>query len=606
MFSIPSWLRSRPSQPHPKAGRYRPRIERLEDRTVPTVLTVTSLADSGPGTLRQEIVLANFFNQGGTIVFAPALAGGTISLTSVGNQAAGPSALGVVSAITIQGSGQTITRGAGNMRLFFVSPTGSLTLQNLTLSNGLAKGGNGANGGGGGAGMGGAVFSQGMLSLTGCTLVGNQAVGGDGGDGGAGGGGGMGGDANGSTGGPPNGGSNGGNGSFGGGGGGSPFTVAGAGGFGGGGGACHSGGSNNMGGAGGFGGGGGGASGTNSSVGAGGFGGGNGGGSPFAVGGGGGGGLGGAVFNDAGTVSLLNCTLTANAAHGGNGDSGFGASAGGSGLGGALFALNGSLSVTFCTLAGNLVTAGSGSGGSPQAQGGALESQQQFAPTSLFDSIFANSSGGPDVVINGGLVSGDHNLIRSGTGVPASLIVSTADPLLGTLQNNGGPTPTLALLAGSPAIDAAGTTGVPAIDQRGFLRPAGPAADLGAFEFGAIPPSANGPASSLTGDVTSLVQATFTPMRKHKGIRRHLRLTNVGAIPIAAPLTVVLGKLPAGVRLLNRTGVTGKGKAMRFFVVLDLSGPLSPGQAAGIDLLFNAAPGRGLRLQRAVAGASTL
>lgn len=54
-------------------------------------------------------------------------------------------------------------------------------------------------------------------------------------------------------------------------------------------------------------------------------------------------------------------------------------------------------------------------------------------------------------------------------------------PLLAVLADNGGPTHTLALLAGSPAIDAAGNV-CPSIDQRGLARPARTACDAGAFE----------------------------------------------------------------------------------------------------------------------------
>ena len=46
--------------------------------------------------------------------------------------------------------------------------------------------------------------------------------------------------------------------------------------------------------------------------------------------------------------------------------------------------------------------------------------------------------------------------------------VNPIDPKLGPLENNGGPTKTHALLAGSPAIDQGDNTGVPATDQRGF------------------------------------------------------------------------------------------------------------------------------------------
>jgi hypothetical protein len=63
--------------------------------------------------------------------------------------------------------------------------------------------------------------------------------------------------------------------------------------------------------------------------------------------------------------------------------------------------------------------------------------------------------------------------------------------VLGPPQDNGGPTQTHALLAGSPAIDAVADctdfAGIPVpTDQRDVARPQGPACDIGAFEF--IPP----------------------------------------------------------------------------------------------------------------------
>src|SRR5207244_11402345 len=48
-----------------------------------------------------------------------------------------------------------------------------------------------------------------------------------------------------------------------------------------------------------------------------------------------------------------------------------------------------------------------------------------------------------------------------------TLFRSDVNPLLGPLQNNGGPTPTMALLPGSPALDAGNNTNAPAFDQRG-------------------------------------------------------------------------------------------------------------------------------------------
>jgi hypothetical protein len=65
---------------------------------------------------------------------------------------------------------------------------------------------------------------------------------------------------------------------------------------------------------------------------------------------------------------------------------------------------------------------------------------------------------------------------------PGDLVV--ADAMLGPLQDNGGPTETHDLLAGSPAIDAGSVDcPPPATDQRGAARPQGAACDIGAVEY---------------------------------------------------------------------------------------------------------------------------
>ncbi|TAH28479.1 MAG: T9SS C-terminal target domain-containing protein [Cytophagales bacterium] len=61
------------------------------------------------------------------------------------------------------------------------------------------------------------------------------------------------------------------------------------------------------------------------------------------------------------------------------------------------------------------------------------------------------------------------------------------NPLIGTLSDNGGPTQTIPILAGSPAINAG--NGCPSTDQRGASRVG--ACDIGAFEFGTITSSCN-------------------------------------------------------------------------------------------------------------------
>jgi hypothetical protein len=87
------------------------------------------------------------------------------------------------------------------------------------------------------------------------------------------------------------------------------------------------------------------------------------------------------------------------------------------------------------------------------------------------------------------------NLISDGSGCDLTVVsgdqvgttATPIDPLLSPLQDNGGLTQTHALLAGSPAIDAAsGDCPPPATDQRGVARPQGAKCDIGAFELIAI------------------------------------------------------------------------------------------------------------------------
>jgi hypothetical protein len=67
--------------------------------------------------------------------------------------------------------------------------------------------------------------------------------------------------------------------------------------------------------------------------------------------------------------------------------------------------------------------------------------------------------------------------------------MNNTSALLGPLADNGGPTLTMTLLPGSPAIDAGDTGVMPTTDQRGFPRPAGAGADIGAYEFGSVMPT---------------------------------------------------------------------------------------------------------------------
>src|SRR5262249_53100740 len=89
---------------------------------------------------------------------------------------------------------------------------------------------------------------------------------------------------------------------------------------------------------------------------------------------------------------------------------------------------------------------------------------------------------GPDIW--GHITSQGYNLIGSIRDVSnlAECDILDANPLLGPLQNNGGPTQTIALLPGSPAVDAGDNSSAPATDQRGLPRIVGGIIDIGAFE----------------------------------------------------------------------------------------------------------------------------
>ncbi len=92
--------------------------------------------------------------------------------------------------------------------------------------------------------------------------------------------------------------------------------------------------------------------------------------------------------------------------------------------------------------------------------------------------------------INGGILSSSgYNLDSDNTcGLASAGDMPNTNPMLGPLQDNGGPTFTHALLAGSPAIDTGSNTACPATDQTGSQRPMDGDADgiftcdIGAFE----------------------------------------------------------------------------------------------------------------------------
>jgi CSLREA domain-containing protein len=259
------------------------------------------------------------------------------------------------------------------------------------------------------------------------------------------------------------------------------------------------------------------------------------------IGGGGGGGGGGGIANsNNGTVNVTNCMLSGNSAlNAGSGGGIFNSSSGTVNVtkstvsnnnselnfGGGI-ASYGTLNVASSTLSGNQANFGGGifnltggranvtnstlSGNSANNQGGGILNGETNSVTTVKNSIVAlNAAGfsGPDV--GGHFNSSGFNLIgktdgsagftaaTDQTGTAAAPLDPKLDP--NGLKDNGGPTDTIALLTGSPAIDkgtSSGLTGILTTDQRGvgYARTinksvpnatGGDGTDIGAFEFGA-------------------------------------------------------------------------------------------------------------------------
>lgn len=204
-------------------------------------------------------------------------------------------------------------------------------------------------------------------------------------------------------------------------------------------------------------------------------------------------GEGGGIFNESGaSLTITGSTIS--------GNSSVGTSAGG-GFGGGI-ASDGAASLTNVTIANN--SASNGGGGI--ANGGTLTLVNSTisgnsgggiggfgGSTGLKATLIANASNGGDC--SSPVVSQGSNLDQDGTcRLVAPGDLSNIDPKLGPLANNGGSTQTMALQAGSPAIDAVASSlcPPPATDQRGVARPQGPRCDIGAFELASSAPPSTG------------------------------------------------------------------------------------------------------------------
>jgi uncharacterized repeat protein (TIGR01451 family) len=167
------------------------------------------------------------------------------------------------------------------------------------------------------------------------------------------------------------------------------------------------------------------------------------------------------------TATVVNSTITGNTAENytGGGILNFGYGSG----------TSASLVLQDCTINGNSAPGGGGGVSSSVNSG--------TATTSYIDTLFAaNTNGNVGTFAGGTAISLGHNLSDDGTGnLTAPGDIPHTNPLLGGLQDNGGPTLTQALLTGSPAIGAGVAIDGITTDQRGMPRPASNP-DIGAFQ----------------------------------------------------------------------------------------------------------------------------
>jgi predicted outer membrane repeat protein len=206
-----------------------------------------------------------------------------------------------------------------------------------------------------------------------------------------------------------------------------------------------------------------------------------------------------------GTATLLNTTISGNQT--GTGDPS---------TGGAIYAA-GDMTLLFSTIAEN--AAGTDAGGIFVSADTAVILRGVILAGNMVAGQ-PNNCADP----NGGMVSAGSNLLGEHNGCTTAFndgdngdIVGTPDapidPLLGPLTDNGGPTPTHALLDASPAINAALPDMCVALDlspiatdQRGESRPFGPTCDIGAFERGPVAPTD----VTISGPTEGVVDATHT------------------------------------------------------------------------------------------------
>jgi len=308
---------------------------------------------------------------------------------------------------------------------------------------------------------------------------------------------------------------------------------------------------------------------------------------------------GGGIYNQDGTLTVTNVTFQTNSAQ----------------WGGAISnGIFGSLTVTGCTFSGNqaqyagaIYNAGASapqtiinstfSGNSAQYSGGAIFSDVFSVLTITNVTFSANTAtnsggnvfsytgpphGGPLTVANsilagaspggnchGTVTDGGYNISDDGTCKFSGTSLNNTDPLLDPagLQDNGGPTETIALQSTSPAIDIIPVADCPATDQRGAPRPdpedgPGGPCDIGAFESGGVVPISTPTATPTatptpSGQITlSRASVDFGQVKLDATARKTITIKNSGKgvlnITVENDLAAPFGEKGAGSFILHK------------------------------------------------------
>jgi CSLREA domain-containing protein len=245
-----------------------------------------------------------------------------------------------------------------------------------------------------------------------------------------------------------------------------------------------------------------------------------------------------------GDLSLFHTTVTGNRAASGAGlaaeensnNSVFSSTIAGNGAtgnGGGIVAAS-TLTLWSTTIAGNTAAAG----------GGLYQESTPSATTQLIDTILGSNGGGSC----GGSINGiprnttSHNLAADSTCLFASAAEgAVADPRLGPLANNGGPTDTMALRAGSPAINAGDPNLCGSQTDQRYATAVG-TCDIGAFEFGGKPPEPSVP-PPVAGKTVNVFTKSGKVRVKIPGSDEFFDLNDVQQIPVGSTIDTTKGKV---------------------------------------------------------------